>query len=96
MVDVFLGIVGAVRDRQEAAHVRGHGFLALVHGVDVADIHGTAIQQELSGLVNRCVTVGCSAVQHHAFAEQDTFTFGGLTFDGGNRLGDMRTVAGGY
>src|SRR5205823_5942101 len=77
VLDVALGGVGAVRDGEEAAHVSGDGFLTLVHGVDVAHVHCTSVQQELAGLVDGRVAVLGAAVQDHAFGQQDVLCRGG-------------------
>src|SRR6478609_73146 len=64
LLDHRLGLVGAVRDREQVAHVGGHQLLPVVHGRHVALIDVARGNQQGAGLVDRADPVGCGAGQH--------------------------------
>src|SRR5215217_1531835 len=53
--DRVLGLVRAVRDGEEVAHVRGHRLLALEHRVHVGGGDGSGVDQELARLADGVV-----------------------------------------
>src|SRR4051794_5410555 len=54
-LDRVLGLVRAVRDGEEVAHVRGHRLLALEHRVDVGGTDRARVDEDLPGLADRVV-----------------------------------------